>query len=151
MFFSEIYTNISAILAHPEQYTDNVTHFSAGGHGACAYQEDITAAELAMCWQHEEYQHRCPVCGETAYITLWAGHATGGGYWQIKSYCPHCGHENNGRYCGYTNLKGEPIRWTRMRDILKEVLRIPVERRGGVPARLRGNTKLKKDRNKDMK
>ena len=119
--FSGIYNNMPDILAHPERYTDKVTHFSAGGLGACAYQEYITAAELARCWQHEEYRSGCPKCGETAYITRWAGHTNAGGYWQMKSFCPRCGKEDNDSSCRHTTPKGEDIHWKRMRDIVKEV------------------------------
>ena len=99
------------ILWHPEQNKEIVTHFSAGGFGACAYQAEITVAELVSCWQHEEYQAKCPYCGETAYIIRWAGKVNDGCFWDIRSFCPHCGKEHHAGMCGYKNIKGEDIHY----------------------------------------
>lgn len=109
--FSALYENTQEILWHPEQYKSVVSHFSAGAHGACAFQAAITAAELVGCWQHEEYQTRCPKCKETSYITRWAGSCSSGGYWAIYAYCPYCGEEHQ------PLRKLHPVHWTKMRDI----------------------------------
>lgn len=62
--FSMLYENMPSILAKPELYAVKITHFSAGGLGACAYGQNITIAELVRCWQHQEYQTECPHCGK---------------------------------------------------------------------------------------
>jgi hypothetical protein len=118
--FSEIYSNMSDILAHPERYTDKVTGFSAGGHGAKAYGDNVTAAELVGCWQHEEYNIGCPICESAANITFWAGNCASGGYWQIRAYCPQCGKEINYHRSSYpfADIK---THWTKMKEILDEV------------------------------
>ena len=116
--FSSLHENIQIVLEKPTVYAEKITHFSAGGLGACAYSDDISIGELAKCWQHEEYQIKCQHCGEVAYITLWAGHVNGGGYWEIKAYCPHCGKEYRyekdaaGAFCN--------VHWTTLRSILQE-------------------------------
>ena len=109
--FSVLSKNMQDILWHPEQYKSVVSHFSAGGHGACAFQAAITAAELVGCWQHEEYQTRCPKCKETSYITRWAGSCSSGGYWAIYAYCPYCGEEHQ------PLRRLHDVHWTKMRDI----------------------------------
>lgn len=119
--FSTLHKNRQDILWHPEQYKQIVTHFSAGGFGACAYRANITIAELVRCWQHEEYQTKCPYCGEMAYITQWAGKVNDGCFWVIRSFCPHCGKEHHASMCGYKNVKGENIHYRRMMDVAKGV------------------------------
>ena len=109
--FSALYENMQDILWHPEQYKEIVTHFSAGAHGACAFHAAITASELVSCWQHEEYQVRCPKCKETSYITRWAGSCSSGGYWAIYAYCPYCGEEHQ------PLRRLHDVHWTKMRDI----------------------------------
>ena len=116
--FSSLYENIRIVLGKPTIYEEKITHFSAGGLGACAYSDDISIGELAKCWQHEEYHIKCQHCGEVAYITLWAGSVGCGGYWEIKAYCPHCGKE-------YGYLKPHTagivcVDWTTLRRILQE-------------------------------
>ena len=116
---SEIYNNMETILEHPEQYTNVVTRFSAGGHGGRAYGTEVTAAELVRCWQHKEYHINCPECGCAANITFWAGNCCSGGYWQIMAYCPNCDKEIN------YHRNSEPYacidpHWTRMKEILEE-------------------------------
>ncbi len=117
--FSMLYENMQAILDKPMLYSVEITRFSAGGLGACVYSQPITIAELVRCWQHKEYQIRCPKCGETAYITQWAGHVNGGGYWEINAYCPKCGVEHNFPKSSLP-LTDYRIHWTKMRDILQE-------------------------------
>lgn len=116
--FSSLYENIQIVLEKPTIYAEKITHFSAGGLGACAYSDDISIGELANCWQHEEYHIKCPHCGEVAYITLWAGHVNNGGYWEIKAYCPRCGKEY--RYENYTAGVACNVHWTTLRSILQE-------------------------------
>ena len=117
--FSVLYENMQAILDKPKLYSVKVTCFSAGGLGACAYSQPITIAELVRCWQHEEYQIQCPNCGETAYITQWAGHVNGGGYWEINAYCPHCGKEHHFPRA-FSPATHHKIHWTKMRNVLQE-------------------------------
>ena len=117
--FSVLYENMQAILDKPKLYSVKVTCFSAGGLGACAYSQPITIAELVRCWQHEEYQIQCPNCGETAYITQWAGHVNGGGYWEINAYCPHCGKEHHFPRAS-SPATHHKIHWTKMRNVLQE-------------------------------
>ena len=117
--FSLLYENMQAILDKPKLYSVKVTCFSAGGLGACAYGQSITIAELVRCWQHKEYQIQCPNCGETAYITQWAGHVNGGGYWEINAYCPHCGESHHFPRAS-SPVTHHKIHWTKMRNILQE-------------------------------
>ena len=117
--FSVLYENMQAILDKPMLYFVEITRFSAGGLGACAYSQPITIAELVRCWQHEEYQIQCPNCGETAYITQWAGHVNGGGYWEINAYCPHCGKEHHFPRA-FSPATHHKIHWTKMRNVLQE-------------------------------
>ena len=116
--FSELYENRQAVLENPANYDEKITHFSAGGLGACAYSDDITVGELARCWQHEEYHIKCPHCKEVAYITCWTGHVGAGGYWVIKGYCPHCGKECRYEKCTASNACN--VHWTTLRKILQE-------------------------------
>ena len=117
--FSELYENMQAILDSPNIYPIEITQFSAGGLGACVYSQSITIAELVRCWQHKEYQIQCPNCGETAYITQWAGHANGGGYWEINACCPHCGKKHHLPRAS-SPATHHIIHWTKMRDVLQE-------------------------------
>ena len=57
--FSSLYENYQIVLGKPTIYAEKITHFSAGGLGACAYSDDISIGELAKCWQHEEYHIKC--------------------------------------------------------------------------------------------
>lgn len=116
--FSALYENFQTILEKPTNYAEEITHFSAGGLGACAYSDHITIGELAKCWQHEEYHIKCLNCRKDAYITQWAGHVNGGGYWEIKAYCPCCGKEY--RYEKYTASMACNVHWTTLRNILQE-------------------------------
>lgn len=112
----KLHENMQAVLDNAALYSAEITHFSAGGLGACAYSDDISAGELARCWQHEEYRITCPHCGEKSYITRWAGHVNGGGYREIVLYCPNCDEEKHShlnRFCCRT-------RWLKMREILRE-------------------------------
>ena len=115
---SALYENMQSVIEEPTNYEKKITHFSAGGLGACVYSDDITAGELARCWQHEEYHIKCLHCKEDAYITFWAGKANNGGYWEIKAYCPHCGKEY--RYERYTASTVCKVHWTTLRKILHE-------------------------------
>ena len=111
----DVYLNRETIAAHPEQFGRIITQFSAGGLGACAYKREVSISQLAQCWQHVEYRHKCPECGHEAYIYFFAGHATGGGYWQIIVYCPECD-------CGYSFRRPQGLyHWTTLKDIFKEI------------------------------
>ena len=114
-----LYENMQAILDKHMLYSVEITRFSAGGLGACVYSQPITIAELVRCWQHEEYQIQCPNCGETAYITQWAGHVNGGGYWEINAYCPHCGKKHHFPRAS-SPATHHKIHWTKMRVVLQE-------------------------------
>lgn len=111
----KLYENMQAVLENAALYSAKITHFSAGGLGACAYSDDISAGELARCWQHEEYQTTCPHCGGKSYITYWAGHVNGGGYWEIGLFCPQCKKEIR-----LPRPVHHHIHWTKMREILRE-------------------------------
>lgn len=118
--FSKLYANRQTVLEHPEQYTEVVTRFVAGGLGACVYDQGIKAACLVGCWQFKEYRIACPTCGEMAYVTMWAGSICSGGYWEIQAYCPHCNAMH--QYHRYTEpIARHDTHWTLMRDIVKEV------------------------------
>ena len=67
------------ILANPADFSQKITHFSAGGLGACAYNKDVTVAELVRCWEFDEFKFVCPKTGETAFIYQFAGHVSAGG------------------------------------------------------------------------
>ena len=116
--FSALYENLQAVFENPVNYAEKITYFSAGGLGACGYSDDITSGELARCWQHEEYHIKCLHCKEDAYITFWAGSVCGGGYYEIKAYCPCCGKEH--RYESYTASTAHHVHWTTMRNILQK-------------------------------
>ena len=92
--FSEVYEHRAEILAHPEEYDSIITHFSAGGLGACAYGRNISIATLVRCWEHPEFRISCPECGGEALITMFAGAVNSGGYWALKCFCPTCGKEH---------------------------------------------------------
>ena len=117
--FSLLYEKMQNILAKPELYALGITRFSAGGLGACAYERKISIAELVACWQHKEYQIRCPECGGTAYITQWAGSVNSGGYWEINAYCPHCGKSTQFHRNSYPKAIHN-VHWTKMRNIVQE-------------------------------
>ena len=117
--FSLLYEKMQNILAKPELYALGITRFSAGGLGACAYERKISIAELVACWQHKEYQIRCPECGGTAYITQWAGSVNSGGYWEINAYCPHCGKNIQFHRNSYPQAIHN-VHWTKMRNIIQE-------------------------------
>ena len=109
----DVYLNREAIIAHPEQYGQEITRFTAGGLGLYSFR-DISIAELTLCWQHAEYQCKCPECDHEAYIYYFAGHITGGGYWEIRAYCPDCD-------CGYSVRYPQGLpHWTVLKDIFKE-------------------------------
>ena len=112
--FDMAYENMQEILDHPEQYTEKITHFSAGGLGACVYSHDVSVAELVCCWQREEYRVECPKCKSEAYIVSWAGHVNAGGYWSVRVFCPHCKNEYKISGIGLAS-------WRRMREISNEV------------------------------
>ena len=108
----DVYQNREMVLAHPEQFGRIVTKFVAGGLGALG-QRDVTIAELARCWQHDEFRYKCPDCGHETVIYFFAGRVNSGGYWEIRVYCPECD-------CGYSIRDPQGLRnWTVMRDILK--------------------------------
>ena len=110
----DVYLNRKMILANPEHFGRIITQFSAGGLGACAYKRDVSISQLVQCWQHAEYQSKCPECGHQTFIYYFAGHVNGGGYWEICVYCPECD-------CSYSIRfpQGLP-HWTVLKDILKE-------------------------------
>ena len=110
----DVYRNREMVLAHPEQFSRIITRFSAGGLGACAYKQEVNISQLAQCWQRSEYRCKCPECGHEAYIYCFAGHVTGGGYWEICAYCPECDRGYCIRY-----PQGLP-HWTVLKNIFKE-------------------------------
>ena len=110
----DVYRNREMVLAHPEQFGQIITRFSAGGLGACAYKRDVSTSQLAQCWQHAEFRFKCPECGHEAYIYHFAGHVNGGGYWEICAYCPECD-------CGYCIRYPQGLpHSTVLKDIFKE-------------------------------
>ncbi len=110
----DVYHNRGAIVAHPEQYGQEITQFAAGGLSVYSYR-NISIAELALCWQHAEFRYKCPECGHVAFIYNFAGRVNNGGYWEICAYCPDCD-------CGYSisHPQGLP-HWTVLKDIFKEI------------------------------
>lgn len=110
----DVHLNREAIVSHPEQYDQIITRFNAGGGPACVYNKEVSISQLAQCWQHAEYRCKCPECGHETYIYYFAGHITGGGYWEIRAYCPNCD-------CGYNvhHPQGLP-HWTVLKGIFKE-------------------------------
>ena len=115
--FSEVYEHRAEILAHPEEYDSIITHFSAGGLGACAYSRNISIATLVRCWEHPEYRISCPECGGEALITMFAGAVNSGGYWALKCFCPTCGKEHYfHRYDSYEM----PHHWSALARIAHE-------------------------------
>ena len=90
MTIEEVYRKRLEILSNPAAFKQMITHFSAGGLGACAYNKYVTVAQLARCWEYDEFTFACPECGEKAYIFQFAGHVNGGGYWELNAFCPHC-------------------------------------------------------------
>ena len=112
----DVYLNREVIVAHPEQFSRIITRFSAGGLGACAYKGDVSISQLAQCWQHAEFRYKCPECGHEAYIYYFAGHITGGGYWEICAYCPDCD-------CGYSIRYPQGLpQWNVLKGIFKETV-----------------------------
>ena len=111
----DVYLNRETIAAHVEQCSRVITRFTAGGGPACVYNKEVSISQLAQCWQHAEFRCMCPECGHEAYIYDFAGHITGGGYWQIKAYCPEC---DCGYYLGYPQRLPH---WTVLKDIFKEI------------------------------
>ena len=110
----DVYLNREAIVEHPEKYNRVITQFSAGGGPACVYNKEVSIFQLVKCWQHSEYRHKCPECGHEAYIYLFAGHINGGGYWEIRAYCPDCD-------CAYSISYPQGLpHWTVLKDIFKE-------------------------------
>ena len=110
----DVFRNREAILAHPERYGRIITHFSAGGLGACVYKREVSISQLARCWQHVEYRYKCRECGHEAYIYFFAGHVNGGGYWQIIVYCPECD-------CGYSFSRPKGLNhWTVLKEIFNQ-------------------------------
>lgn len=114
IIYSKVFENMQAILEKPALYSAKITHFSAGGLGACAYSDDISIGELVRCWQHEEYQTTCPHCGEKAFITRWAGHVGSGGYWGIDVFYPRS------KRIKTIRKPDHHAGWVEMRDILRE-------------------------------
>ncbi|MBR0116143.1 MAG: hypothetical protein IJM04_02555 [Prevotella sp.] len=115
--FSEVYEHRADILAHPEEYDSIITHFSAGGLGACAYSRNISIATLVRCWEHPEFRISCPECGGEALITMFAGAVNSGGYWALRCFCPTCGKEHYfHRYDSYEM----PHHWSALARIAHE-------------------------------
>ena len=110
----DVYRNREMILANPKQFSRIITRFSAGGLGAYAYKQEVSISKLAQCWQHTEFRFKCPEGGHEAYIYFFAGHVNGGGYWEIRLYCPKCD-------CGYSISfpQGLP-HWSVLKNIFKE-------------------------------
>ena len=108
------------ILANPADFSQQITHFSAGGLGACAYNKYVTVAELVRCWEYDEFKFVCPECGETAFIYQFAGHVNGGGYWELTAYCPA-----SGKHLHYSRRDYNPVKihWSTLKGIADPVSR----------------------------
>ena len=114
------YQRRSDILSYPTVFTQKVTHFSAGGLGACAYSKDVNVAELVRCWEFDEFKFSCPECGETAYTYQFAGHTNAGGYWELTAFCPKC-HKH--LHYSRRDLNPVEINWTVLKRIADTVSR----------------------------
>ncbi len=120
MTIENVFIHRLEILANPADFSQKITHFSAGGLGACAYNKDVTVAELVRCWEFEEFQFACPESGETAYIYQFAGHVGAGGYWELTAYCPA-----NGKHLHYSRRDFNPVNvsWAKLKGIADPVSR----------------------------
>ena len=121
MTIENVFIHRLEILANPADFSQKITHFSAGGLGACAYNKDVTVAEMVRCWEFEEFQFVCPEYGETAYIYQFAGHVNGGGYWELTAYCP-----TNGKHLHYSRRDLNPVNvsWKKLKGIADPVSRL---------------------------
>ena len=119
MTIENVFNHRLEILANPVDFSQKITHFSAGGLGACAYNKYVTIAELVRCWEYDEFQFVCPESGETAFIYQFAGHV-GGGYWEINAYCP-----TSGKHLHYGSRNTCPVRvnWKKLKSIADPVIR----------------------------
>lgn len=108
------------ILADPADFSQKITHFSAGGLGACVYNKDVTVAELVRCWEYDEFKFVCPESGETAFIYQFAGHVGSGRYWELTAYCP-----GNGKHLHYGSKDANPVSvgWSTLKGIADPVNR----------------------------
>ena len=120
MTIEDVYKMRLEILNNPTDFSQRITHFGAGGLGACAYGKYITIAELVRCWEHNEFRFKCSTCKENAYIYQFAGHVNGGGYWEIKAYCPKCD-----KHIHYTRKGICPVsvHWSSLKNIADAVSR----------------------------
>ena len=115
-----VYSKRLEILSNPAAFQQMITHFSAGGLGACAYNKYVTVAQLARCWEYDEFTFACPECGETAYIYQFAGHVNGGGYWELNAYCPHC---NKRLHYSRKDLNPVKVHWSALKRIAEAISR----------------------------
>ena len=115
-----IFNHRLEILANPADFSQKITHFSAGGLGACVYNTDVTVAELVRCWEFDEFKFVCPESGETAFIYQFAGHVGSGGYWELTAYCPV-----SGKHLHYGSKNANPVsvHWSTLKGIADPVSR----------------------------
>lgn len=120
MTIENVFNHRLEILANPADFSQKITHFSAGGLGVCAYNKDVTVAELVRCWEYDEFKFVCPKSGETAFIYQFAGHVGAGGYWELNAYCPASGkHLHYGR----KNANPVSVHWSILKGIADPVSR----------------------------
>ena len=120
MTIENVFIHRLEILANPADFSQKITHFSAGGLGACAYNKDVTVAELVRCWEFDEFKFVCPESGETAFIYQFAGHVGSGGYWELSAYCPA-----SGKHLHYGSKNSNPVsvHWSTLKGIADPVSR----------------------------
>ena len=120
MTIENVFNHRLEILANPADFSQKITHFSAGGLGACAYNKYVTVAELVRCWEFDEFKFVCPESGETAFIYQFAGHVGQGGYWELTAYCPA-----SGKHLHYGSKNANPVRihWSILKGIAAPVSR----------------------------
>lgn len=120
MTIENVFNHRLEILANPTEFAQKITHFSAGGLGACVYNKDVTVAELVRCWEFDEFKFVCPESGETAFIYQFAGHVSAGGYWELTAYCPA-----SGKHQHYGSRDANPVHvhWSTLKSIADPVSR----------------------------
>lgn len=96
--YQPLFDKRDEILEHPERYGETITTFSRtrvkdGFVTLPVWIKDVTVAELAQCWQREEYKTTCEECGGEAYIAGWNGLYKMGRFGVFQSLtecCPTC-------------------------------------------------------------
>ena len=96
--YQPLFDKRDEILEHPERYGETITTFTRtrvkdGFITLPVWIKDVTVAELAQCWQREEYKTTCEECGGEAYIAGWNGlYKMGrfGVFLSLIECCPTC-------------------------------------------------------------